>query len=463
MGTIPSEVGYVGLKSHNGIIKDDYYRDLNFPKASKTFKMMTYDATISSAITMLKAIAKGATWKLEVPKGASQEKADFIRTCMDDMDESWDYYINDFMSILVYGFSVNEKVFKVRNGYKNRASKSSRYNDGKIGWGKLPTRSQHTIKKWLWNDKQNELIGLEQRNEPHSKGGTGFSSIVIPRHKFMLFRHNPEFNSPEGNSPLKNCYVPWKYKTSIEEYEAVGISRDLAGMPVVSLPPEYMSPDATEEQKAIYEYFKTVVRNITANEQAGLIMPKFVDPVTKTDFFSFDLISGSGSAGKSYDTDAILKRYDHRILMSFLADVMILGGDSSGSYSLASSKETAILKMVKFIFSEILDVVNRDLLAHTFRLNGWDDEVLPKIVLDDVEQDSLDEIGKYIQRVVSVGAMEVDKDLSDLLRKHIELTPADKTRKLDDTLLTQSASKAGQASNEKPTKDNSANNKENAS
>lgn len=224
-----------------------------------------------------------------------------------------------------------------------------------------------------------------------------------------------------------------------------------------------MSENASQEQKAVYEYMQTVVRNITANEQAGLIMPKFVDPDTKTDMFTFELIGSSGGGSKQYDTDAVLKRYDHRILMSFLADVMILGGDASGSYSLASSKETAIIKMVKMLFDQILEEINKDLIPHTFRLNGWDDNEFPTIGLADIEEDSLDELGKFIQRVVTSGAMEVDKVLSDTLRDKIEVAPADKKLKIDEELIAGGTSEAGQESRESKGKDNSSQNKDNAS
>ena len=472
-GKVPSqmsrsmaELGFVGTKVHQGIVKTEDYRELDYPQAVKTFKTMGYDGSVSAALTMLKALASSAIFEIKVPEGASKDKAKFIEECMHDMDYTWGTYINEFLSIMQYGFAVHEIVFKQRNGFKGRKSKSSKYSDGKIGWAKLPSRQQSSITKWHYDPKAlDELIGVEQA-VPIGDGrfAQGVkSNSIIPIRKVLHFRHNPTHNNPQGNSPLKNCWLTWKYKSAVEEYEAVGVSRDLGGMPIIHLPPEYMSASATEEQKAVYEYMKTVVRNITANEQAGLIMPKFVDSVTKADLFKFELVSGAGSSGKSYDTDAILKRYDHRILMSFLADVMIMGGDSVGSYSLASSKEAAVVKMLKWLMSEVLEVINTDLIPYTFRINGWDDVVFPEIQLKDIEQASLDEVGKFIQRIVPTGAMEMDKGLSDFLREQIELPTADKAKPIDVELTSQKESEAGNPTREDPSADNSTVNSDNAS
>ena len=52
----------------------------------------------------------------------------------------------------------------------------------------------------------------------------------------------------------------------------------MVGTPCVSIPPIYMSPDATVEQKAVYEYYKNMVRNLERNEQSGIILPNAYDP-----------------------------------------------------------------------------------------------------------------------------------------------------------------------------------------
>lgn len=423
-----SEIGNTGIPNPMGIIREDFYKDLEFPAAAATYKNMTYHPTVAAGLTVIKDTIRKVTWRvvssedIETPK----EELKFIKSCMEDMDRPWTDYIQEFLSILIYGFSVNEKVWKRRTKTKQK----SRFNDGKVGWKKLPTRSQASIKRWVWDEDGRDLIGVIQ-DVSLVKGITGRylldgRLVGIPRDRFLHFRHNAEADSPEGNSPLKQVYIPLNYLRTIEEYEAVGVARDMNGMPMISLPPDYMSKNAPQEKKDVFEYMKTVIRNINANEQAGLVFPRFIDPDTRQDSFGFELVSTKGS--KNYDTNAIIRRYEEKILMTFLADVLLMGHAEGGSFSLASEKNTLLSIKVSAVLDQIVDVINNDLIPSTYRMNGMDDTYTPKIVYEDFDDNSLDEIGKFLQRSVSVGAMSVDEVLSDKLRAMIEVEPADASK-----------------------------------
>jgi len=420
------ELGNSGLANPLGLIRDDFYRELEYPLAAKTFKNMTYHPTVSSAITVIEDTIRRVNWSVEAPKDATPEmkvRTKHIESCMHDMDRTWAEYIQEFLSILIYGFSVNEKVWKRRTKKNNK----SRHDDGLIGWKRLPSRSQASIKRWVWDDEGRDLIGVIQDLSQVKGGNLRYNVdgtlIGIPRSKFLHFRHNAQLDNPEGNSPLKQVFIPWSYLTTIEEYEAVGISRDMNGMPMIKLPPEYMAANASDDKKAVFEYMKQVIRNINANEQSGLVFPKFVDPDTKADAFEFSLVGTQGN--KNYDTDAIIRRYEQKILMTFLADVLLLGHSAVGSNALASEKSSLLAVKVEAILAQIVDIINTDLIPHTFRMNGWDDTITPKLTFDSFEDTSLDEVGKLVQRAVSVGAMSIDEPLSNYLRDLIGASDAD--------------------------------------
>ena len=417
------EVGRSGLPNVMGLVRDDDYKSLEFPLAARTYKNMTMHPTVSSAITTILDSVRQLDWVVEDTEGVPEDRKEFIKSCMDDMDRPWKEYINEFLSIIVHGFSLNEKV------WKKRKSGKSNHKDGLIGWKRLPTRNQASIKRWVWSEDGTELLGAIQDLAQVKGGATRYNATEplrgLPIKKMLHFRHNPQLDNPEGISPLKGAYIPWQYLTTLEEYQAIGVSRDLGGMPVVRLPPDYMSDKADEGKKAVYEYMKTVVRNITANEQAGLVLPKFVDPDTKQDVFDFELVGVSG--GKQYDTNAIIERYEHKVLMVFLADVLILGHGGGGSLSLAEEKSSLLSLKVRSLLDQVISVINEDLIPHTFEMNGWDTTVTPKITYKGMDEDSLDSISKFIQRTVTAGAMEVDRPLSNKLRDLIEMPPVDET------------------------------------
>src|SRR5690606_19485699 len=95
----------------------------------------------------------------------------------------------------------------------------------------------------------------------------------IRREKFMLFRADPLKDSPIGTSPLNNVYMAWRFKSEYERQEAVGVSSDVRGLKVFTIPPQYMSPSASGEEKETYEMFQKTLALLHSGEQSGVILP----------------------------------------------------------------------------------------------------------------------------------------------------------------------------------------------
>lgn len=442
------EVGYTGLHISNGHILEESKRDLRFPMSVYTYKNMAMDTTLASAIGLYEMMIARVGWRCVPPDDATdveKARAAFINSCMDDMEHSWFDFMKEVTSMYTYGFCINEKVFR-RRFRKN----GSRFNDGLVGIRKLPIRSQDTVEKWIYGNDSRTLLGVEQSLEgivdyyrlPNNAGRT---SVEIPRNKFLHFRCNVKKDNPEGSSPLKACYLSWKWRTAIEEHEAIGVSREMRGVPVIYLPPRYMSDDASESEKAIYEYYKQIVRNIHANEQAGIVMPMAYDPESRQPLFKFELMSVTGTKG--YDTDKIISRYDNKMLMSFYADLLKMGQEKVGSFSLAGAKTNILAMAIEHRLQEIKTVLDSDLIPSLFELNGWQDERLPKMVYDDLDEADLDEFSKAVQRVFSVNAIEFDRDVADVIRDRMgfKLKGEDKEIQEDELLNNRSRSGDGGA------------------
>lgn len=412
------EISTVGLKVSNDRIYEEMKKELRWPSVITTYKQMGYDATIASAIELFEMMIARVDWTVEAPREATPDqikKAKFIEQCKDDMEHTWMEFIQEITTFLTYGFSVHEKV------YRRRLPESgSKYSDGLVAWKKLPVRSQDTIEKFLFSEDGRDVIGVQQdlsasydlarfRNVLSTS-----NKIEIPRKKFLLFRTNPKRNNPEGNSPLKRVYFAWKYRVLIEEQEAIGISRDMVGMPVIKIPPRYMSEDATPEEKGIYEYYQRIIRNIHNNEQTGLVLPQAHDPESRQPLFDFELMGVQG--GKQYDTDKIIKRWDNKILTLLFADFLKMGQDQVGSFALAGEKTSLMSMAVEARLQEICNTLNSDLVPQTFKLNGWSDTDYPKFQYGNLNEIDLEEFSKAIQRIFSVNAIEADRPVMNKIR-----------------------------------------------
>lgn len=447
-----SEIGGIGLRQYGGQIAEEARRELRFPQACRTFAVMREDATISSALSLFEMMVSRVDWTIDLgidPTPEKKARAQFLEECMHDMEHSWRQFIQEVTSAFTYGFSVHEKVYR----YRFR-SNGSDYDDGKIGFRCLPVRSQDTIHKWLYSDDGRDLIGVQQNLAQVFEGGdryrnllssTGTGLIDIPRKKFLLFRVDAKRDNPEGNSPLKAAYHAWKYRTIIEEQEAIGVTRDMNGMPTLYLPPRYLSEDASPNEKAIRAYYERVIRNIQMNEQSGLILPQQYDPESRQPLFKFELMSTSG--GKMYNTDEIIKRWDNKILMVLFADMLKMGQDQVGSYSLAGAKTNIMAMAIESRLQEIQDVLNNDLIPQLFALNKdfTPRKDLPKLQYGDLDEVDLDEFSKAIQRIGSVGGLERDREVMNKIRKALKINPRPDDEKVDEDNIMGGQSQAGKA------------------
>lgn len=408
------ETGYNGLVVLGGEVLEECQEELRFPEAIHTYKKMAKDGAIAPALEMVERMIADVPWTVKVPKGYEEklkDKAQFLIQNMNDMDHSWNSFIQQVVSFNRYGFSVHEKVYRYR-----KKDQGSKYDDNLIGLKRLPIRTQDSIASWVWGSNGRDIKGFNQyvnkiQNEDYvgwdyvSTGGktnNGENIKFIPRKKYLHFLNSKIKDNPWGASPLNGCWKSWKYKSAMEEAEAIGVAQDANGFKVLYLPTQYLKPDATDEDKAVLEYYKKMMANAQVAKQSGVILPYFVDSQGNKQF-EFDIKSITGQ--KSFDTNAIIQRYTMEILTCLFADFLSLGNSGGGSFSLAESKLSLVEMVIKSKLSEIADVLNFDLIPQLFALNGWDTDVLPYFAFGKPSEESLDEISKYVQRIRAVGML----------------------------------------------------------
>lgn len=407
------EVGSSGLHQMGGVVREEFLRQLQGRQAYATYREMAdNDPVIGAMLQAIEMLIRGVDWSVE-PSDPNNEaavrEAEFISQCITDMSDSWADTLASICSFLVYGFSYHEIVYKYRKGYTNDPKTRSKYNDGRIAWRKLPARSQETIIKWNL-DPQGGIHGAYQLDSY-----SGLGEVYIPIEKALLFRTTSKFNNPQGRSILRNAFVSWYYKRRIQEIEAIGIERDLAGMPVALVPPQLLSNSATAAETAALEAIKQIVRNIKRDEQEGIVFPLAYDPDTKQPAYDLKLLSSGGK--RQFDTDAIVGRYDQRITMSVLADFLLLGHEKVGSQALSVSKIELFVKSLDAYLSEISEVFNQHAIPRLMRLNGVSEELSPTLTYQTPKNIDLNAISQFVIALAQAGApLFPDENLENYLR-----------------------------------------------
>ena len=419
-----SEIGTTGLKIVQKQVLEDSRREWQMPTRIKTINSMCDDGYLSAAIDFFIYTLGQVEWRVESPVGANaqqKERAKAVQTMMDDMDHSWFSFVVSLLSSVKYGFSIHEKV------YKRRVKGNSKFDDGLVGWKKFPSRAQSTLYGWEFSDDGRDLTAFLQTldniqySERYLNLAPDGQPIRIPREKFMLFRTSPQNDNPEGRAALRAAYVAWKYKKFVEEEEAKGLGRDLGGLLNIKIPAAYMSPNADADKQAVFKEYQRAARNVSVGEQSCIITPSDLDQETKGKLFEVDLLTSQG--GKSYDTNQIISRYTSQMLVALAADLLQLGTDATGSFALAGAKQDVVEMALTFRLKEIRDVLNSELITQTYKMNGWDDQVLPTFEFGEISKTDLESLGKFLQRVGAVSMIERDRGVLNVSRKALGLQP----------------------------------------
>lgn len=391
------ELGLTGLKRTGGLLDEEFLPALMGTRAVKVFnEMWKNNSTVSALIFSIQQLIARIKWTVTIDDRSDDgEKAvKFLESVMDDMSESWSDMIMEILTCTVFGWSYHEIVYKRRVGpWETDPSRRSKYTDNMIGWRKIPIRAQETMTRWIF-DENGGVKAMVQQAAPT------YSPRTIPIEKALLFRVGVHKNNPEGMSLLRGAYRSWFYLKRMEEIEAIGVERDMAGVPIAKIPSSVMQ-SKNPKDKAMFDAFKNIVKNMRKDQHSGILIPSDTDPDTKQPRYNLELMSSSGS--HTVDTNGIIQRLQKDILMTVLADFILMGATSSGSFAMHVDKTGIFKQALNSIAQSIADVFNRHAIPRLFSINGWKPDELPKFKPEPVENPNLGELASFMTAMASLG------------------------------------------------------------
>ena len=401
-GKAKATLGVSGSNVRDGQIRaDEFLPELRGKRAIKKFReMRDNDSTIGAVMYATEQVLRDVDLKVE-PKDdsdASKKEAEFIESVLEDMEHTLDDHVSEAISFLSYGFALFEVVYKRREGNATRnPKKRSKYTDGRIGVRKICSRAPWTISRFEVEGQSGDILGTYQ-----DTGYGGLNKNFIPINKSLLYRTTSLNGEPAGRSVLRNAFTSYERLNQIQQYEAIGIERELAGIPVIEVPAEYLGPDASEAQVAFVNNIKQIGRDLKFNEQGYLIKPSDTYPgkdgePTTIKLVDFKLMSSEGK--RAIDIDPVIRRYQHDIARSVLSEFIMLGSGSNGSYALSKSKTDLFLRALESYIQSIVDVLNKQLVETIWELNGLPFETMPKIVAGDVAPHDLKELSAFLRNL----------------------------------------------------------------
>ncbi len=401
-----NELGRIGQRRYGGIIYEEFLPELRGKRGIEVYREMSENDDVVGAILFaIEMLIRQCNWNVE-PGGNTakdREAAEFVKSCMDDMQDTWIDTVSEILSFLTFGWSFHEIVYKRRMGNTKDPRLRSKYEDGLIGWKKLPIRAQETLYQWEYDEEDN-LLGMTQLPPPD------YGLHTIPMEKALLFRTKSRKNNPEGRSILRNSYRSWYFKRRIQEIEGIGIERDLAGLPVVYGPEGFELWDDTLPAAAQARAgLEAMVRNIRRDELEGVVLPNG---------YKLELLSSGGT--RQFDTNAIINRYDTRIAMTVLADFIFLGHDKTGSWALSSDKTELFAVAIGAFLDIICETFNSQGIPPLLDMNGQHFAGItsyPQMTHGDIEDADVTKVAAFIKDMTGIGVLVPDDGLEDYIRQ----------------------------------------------
>jgi hypothetical protein len=402
-----STIGRPGANYMGGRVYEEWHPRLQGQLAVRVYReMRDNDATIGAALNLTNNILRQVAWKA-VPADASDEAkaaADFLDEVLTKMDGTWEDFMSEVLSMLWFGWSYFEKTYLQRD-------------DGRIGVKELSIRAQETFDDWEF-DASGMVTGMWQCAAPT------FQRVFIPIEKAILFRTESNKGSPEGRSLLRNAYRSWYFLKRLQEIEAVGIERDLVGLPVIEVPTAYLDANAGADKASARSKFERQLQQIRRNEHDGILFPAELDRDGKPTGFKLRLLSSGGS--RQIDVSVPIQRYQRDIAMCFSTQFQMLGSQgSTGSWALSSDQTDMYGLALGAILDTIEDTLNHGLTAELMALNGIPAHLWPRYEHGDVERQDVERFSTMLTKLIDSGVVTPDRTLEEHVREEMGLPPPD--------------------------------------
>lgn len=400
------EIGSTGLLVMGGRVYEELLPELYGTKWRRAVREMTEgDPVIGGILFAIEMLSRQVAWTI-IPKDASpaaKNAATFIDECLYDMSFSWPDTLSEILTMLPWGWFWAELCYKQRLGPQDEddpeAPPSSQYSDGRIGWHKFAPRAQETLYRWDV-DQHGDVRGMLQQAAPT------WAINYIPVSKSMLFRTSVRKGNPEGFPILRRAYLAWYYKTNMQRIEAVGVERDLAGLPVALVPARILDDEAPPELARQRDMIQKLLLNIRRDEQEGVMFPSDKDA---QGHLAYELKLLSTGGRRQFATGDIIERYDERIAMSVLADFLTLGHgrNSHGSYAMSVDKTKMFSIALSAWLDTICETINTHAIPRLLRLNGMDAATSPSLAHGPIEMADLAAMGTYLKNLSDAGILTV--------------------------------------------------------
>ena len=349
------------------------------------------------------------------------EMADFVEEVIDDVVTPWARIVRRAGMYRFHGFGVQEWTAVKRE-------------DGKIGFKDIEPRPQFTIEQWEIDDTGN-IVGCYQRSPQ-----TG-QLLPLPRGKLVYLVDDTITDSPEGLGIFRHLAEPYERLKRYYELETRGYERDLRGTPIGRAPLSKFRQDLKEgkiteaEYRAMVAHMDDFVQTQVKGSQTGLVLDSQPYESPSSDGFKiaglpqFNLELLQGGVTGLGELDQAINRIQ-REMARIIGVEHLMMGDQGGNRAMSEDKSRNLYLIANSVLMNIAEAFEADLLGPLWDLNGFDEDLKPKLQTEDVAFKDAMEVAQTLSQMASAGAPmapddEAINDVRDLLGINRAPEPSD--------------------------------------
>lgn len=433
--TTQKPIGESGTPIYGGyIVSDEADSSLIGVTKYTTFSNVLANVGIVAAGTryFLNLVAR-SEWSVVAPEGsgeAGEEIARAIDTILKSMESPWHSVVRRAAMYRFYGFSVQEWIAKYTK-------------EGHIGFADVAPRPQRTIEQWF-RDVYGRIIQINQRSPQ-----TG-NLIPLPRRKLVYIVDDALSDSPEGLGLFRHTALAAKRLMRYEQLEGCGFEEDLRGIPIGRAPFAELQKavddnliskqDRNDMLQPIRDFMNGHIQS--PSNPRGLLLDSMTyktddDAERPSNVKQWDLELLKASANSQPDVAKAIDRETRNIARILGVEQLLLGETALGSFALSRDKSNNFALIIDGTLVELASSFEKDLVAPLMMLNGWPEELKPKLKTDSTQYRDPEQITNSLKNLAGSGAMlSPDDPVINTVRRILGLPELDMTKmRIDASLL----------------------------
>lgn len=416
-----SEQGVPGFAAFGGyVVTPEKNADLLGANRWHTAQdLLTNISIIAASVRYSLNLISRPSWRADPASDKPEAKAmaEFVEEVINGADTSWSRIIRRGATYRYHGFNLQEWVAKKRD-------------DGKIGIASVEPRPPHTIVKWDLDDNGG-VQGVIQISPQ-----TG-QEVYLPRQKLVYLVDDALTDRPDGMGWFRHLADPAQRLRQFLKLETMGFERDLAGIPVGRAPLQrinemVLAGRLTQKQAdAMIKSLEDFVQIAAKEPSTGLMLDsepfraKTEQGETVSSVMQWGMELLTGSPGSMADLGNSIHRVMLDMAMIIGTESLLIGqggrnGSGGGSRALSEDKSKNLYLTSNAALSDMAEAFDRDLVTPLWTMNGFPDELRPKLKTEDVSFKDAEGIAQALANMATAGAIldpndPAINDLRDLL------------------------------------------------